>query len=62
MRRAKPGQGMRDLEALAAADPNAREPDMALITAHMRARDYDKALAAADALIKKQPQSPAPTM
>lgn len=50
-------QGVRELEALSAADPNAREPDMALIATHMRARNYEKALAAADALIKKQPQS-----
>jgi cellulose synthase operon protein C len=50
-------QGVRDLEALSAAEPNAREPDMALIATHMRARNYEKALAAADALVKKQPQN-----
>ena len=50
-------QGVRDLEALSASDPNA-QPDLVLIATHMRARNYDKALAAADALIKKQPQSP----
>lgn len=52
-------QGLRDLEALAASAPDERGPDAALISAHLRARDYDKALAAADALIKKQPKDPA---
>ncbi len=52
-------QGILDLEALSASDPNAREPDMALIATHLRGRNFDKALAAADALIKKQPQSSA---
>lgn len=53
------GQGVRDLEALVASEPDKTEPDVALIAAHLRARNYDQALAAADALIKKRPQDPA---
>jgi cellulose synthase operon protein C len=49
--------GMKELEDLAISDPNRREPDLALIAAHLRARDFDKALAAANALVKKQPTS-----
>jgi len=51
-------EGIRELEKLAAADTEKKDPDAALISAHIKARDYVKALAAADALIKKQPQSP----
>ena len=47
-----------DLEALAtSADPSQVQADLALFTAHMRRREYDKALAAVDALEKKQPKS-----
>jgi len=47
-----------DLQALAtSADPSQVQADLALITEHMRRREYDKALAAADALEKKQPKS-----
>lgn len=51
-------QGLRDLEKLATSEPDKGEPDVALISAHLRARDYDKALAAADELVRKKPQSP----
>jgi putative PEP-CTERM system TPR-repeat lipoprotein len=51
-------QGVRDLESLSASDPNAREPDIALVSAFLRARDYPKALAAAETIVKKQPSSP----
>lgn len=49
--------GVKELEELSIADPNRREPDLALIAAHLRTRDFDKALAAANALVKKQPSS-----
>ncbi|MEP7183473.1 MAG: XrtA/PEP-CTERM system TPR-repeat protein PrsT [Betaproteobacteria bacterium] len=52
------GQAFKDLEGLAEANPSSREPDLALITAHLRRHEYDKALAAAVALEKKNPQSP----
>ncbi|MCC6198353.1 MAG: PEP-CTERM system TPR-repeat protein PrsT [Burkholderiales bacterium] len=50
-------EGLRELESLSASDAEKREPDVALIQAHLRTHEYDKALAAADALIKKQPKS-----
>ena len=53
-------QALRDLEALAAAEPTRSEPDLALITAHLQRRDFSKAIAAAAALEKKQPSSPIP--
>ncbi|MEO8751676.1 MAG: XrtA/PEP-CTERM system TPR-repeat protein PrsT, partial [Casimicrobiaceae bacterium] len=43
---------------LTASDPDKREPDMALIGAYVRSRDFDKALAAAETLIRKAPSSP----
>ncbi|MCC6196835.1 MAG: PEP-CTERM system TPR-repeat protein PrsT [Burkholderiales bacterium] len=49
-------EGIRELESLA-VEPDKRDADVALIHAHLKARNYDKALAAADALIKKQPKS-----
>jgi putative PEP-CTERM system TPR-repeat lipoprotein len=50
-------EGLRELEAAAAADPDTRA-DLALIAASMQQRDYDKALAAIDKLEKKQPGNP----
>ena len=48
---------IKDLEALAASEPIVPEPDLALISAHLQRRDFDKALAAVAALEKKQPSS-----
>lgn len=53
------GGGFKDLEALAATEPKQTEPDLALISAYLRRKDYEKALAAALALEKKQPTNPA---
>ena len=51
-------QGVSDLESLSAQDKDAREPDLALVAAHLRAHDYPKALKAADNIIAKAPKSP----
>jgi Flp pilus assembly protein TadD len=48
-----------DLETLAAQDTGTTA-DMALISAHLRRKEFDKALKAVDALEKKQAGSPAP--
>jgi putative PEP-CTERM system TPR-repeat lipoprotein len=50
-------RAFRDLEALSASDATQYESDLALIAGHLRRREYDKALAAADRLQKKQPDS-----
>ncbi|WP_088281641.1 XrtA/PEP-CTERM system TPR-repeat protein PrsT [Ideonella sp. A 288] len=47
------------LESLA-ADDKGTSVDLALITAHLRRNEFDKALKAIDALEKKQPTSPVP--
>jgi Flp pilus assembly protein TadD len=47
-----------DLESISAADPSQAQADMALIAGHLRRHEYDKALAASDALIRKQPENP----
>lgn len=52
-------RALKDLEGLALAEPSATEPDLALIAAHLQRRDFDKALAAALTLEKKQPNSAA---
>lgn len=44
-----------DLQAMAKADSSAYQADLALITEHLRRRQFGKALAAVDALEKKQP-------
>jgi len=46
-----------DLEALSAADKSQSEADLALIFGHLRRREYDAALGAADKLVAKQPDS-----
>jgi len=46
-----------ELENIASADAGVTA-DLALISAHLRRRDYDKALKAIDGLEKKQPSSP----
>ena len=48
-----------DLEALAAADKTQSEADLAIISGHLRRRELDAALAAADKLVAKQPDNPA---
>ena len=48
---------VKDLEALAAAEPEVPEPNLALISAYLQERDFDNALAAVAALEKKQPSS-----
>jgi putative PEP-CTERM system TPR-repeat lipoprotein len=53
-------QAIIDLEALAAAEPELTEPDLALISAHLQRRDFDRALAAVAVLDKKQPSSAVP--
>ncbi len=50
-------QAIKDLEALAASEPVVPEPDLALISAHLQRRDFDKALAAVASLERKQPSS-----
>jgi len=51
-------QAIQDLEAASAADEGHVQADLALIINYMRSREYDKALAAAANLEKKQPDSP----
>ena len=48
--------GLSELESVSAADPGVTA-DLALISAHLRRNDLDKALKAIDALERKQPQS-----
>lgn len=52
-------EGIRELETLSKSDPGTQAPDVALVAAHLRARRFNEALAAADALVGKQPKSPA---
>ena len=51
-------RGMADLEAAAQLDTGSFQADYALISARLRERQYDEALAAIDALDKKQPKNP----
>jgi putative PEP-CTERM system TPR-repeat lipoprotein len=51
-------RGLSDLESLAATD-SSQQADLALISAHLRRREFDQALAAVGALEKKQPNNPA---
>src|SRR6185369_1542075 len=52
-------QAVRELERSVGADSSARA-DIALIAVYVQQRDYTKALAAIDALQKKEPNSPVP--
>lgn len=52
-------QAFQELEAIAAED-SGTTADMALISAHLRRKEFDKALKAVDVLEKKQVSSPAP--
>ncbi|HTL74851.1 MAG TPA: XrtA/PEP-CTERM system TPR-repeat protein PrsT [Casimicrobiaceae bacterium] len=47
-----------DLETLSQKDASATQADLALFSAHLKRREFDKALAVADDLAKKQPKSP----
>ena len=49
-----------DLGALSASDSSKYQADLAIFAAHLRRREYDKALAAADAIEKKVPKSALP--
>ncbi len=49
---------MKDLESASALDASGYQADLALIAAHLRRKEYDKALAAAGTLEKKQPNNP----
>ena len=51
-----------DLQSLANADPTDTQADLAIITEYIRRRQYDKALAAVDALEKKQPKAALPSV
>ena len=55
MARGNPDGGMNELRQIAAADPGV-SADLALISTLLRRGDFDRALAAIDALEKKQPQ------
>ena len=54
-----PEAAFSELEKLAAADQG-RSVDLALITARLQRREFDGALAAIEALARKQPDSPVP--
>jgi len=51
-------RAFKDLEAASAIDPDRYQADLALVLAHLRKREFDKALAAAAMLEKKQPNNP----
>lgn len=51
-------EGIRELEAAAGADAKDNQADIALVMSHLRRHDGAKALAAANALVKKQPDNP----
>ena len=51
-------RALKDLEALAEANPTLPAADLALISAHLRRHETDKALAAANLLEKKQASNP----
>lgn len=53
-----PDEALKDLEAASAMNPEQYQADLALIIAHVHKREYDKALAAAGNLEKKQPSNP----
>lgn len=51
-------EGIRELEAAASADTGSNQADIALVLTHVRRKEGAKALAAARALSKKQPNNP----
>ncbi len=50
-------RGFHDLEALSRADPKESQADLALIAAYLQQRRYDDALASAQTVVRKQPDS-----
>ncbi len=53
-------EGIRQLEDIAARDPKNRQVDLALVSSHIGGGDYDKAIAAAAAMVRNQPGAPLP--
>ncbi len=53
-----PEQALADLEAASALDDSMGQADVALILAHLRNREFDKAMAAHEQLARKQPDHP----
>ena len=51
-------RAMKDLEAASELDATGYQPDLALVVAHLRRKEFDKALEAAATLEKKQPDNP----
>jgi putative PEP-CTERM system TPR-repeat lipoprotein len=51
-------RAVQDLEAASAADDQQIQADLVLIANYLRSREFDKALAAAQSLEKKQPNNP----
>ncbi|HEY6513228.1 MAG TPA: XrtA/PEP-CTERM system TPR-repeat protein PrsT [Burkholderiaceae bacterium] len=51
-------RGVQELQAASAASAQSVEPDLLLVSVHLRRQEPAKALAAANAFIKKQPQNP----
>ena len=51
-------RALKELENLSSSEASRSEPDLALISAYMQRRDFDKALAAVAALEKKLPTAP----
>ncbi|MGH6623337.1 MAG: XrtA/PEP-CTERM system TPR-repeat protein PrsT, partial [Burkholderiaceae bacterium] len=53
-----PDAGIKELESVTGLEGAPMQADMALIVGYVRKNDLDKALAAANAFVKKNPQSP----
>lgn len=53
-----PDAGIKELESVTGLEGAPMQADMALIVGYVRTKDLDKALAAANAFVKKNPQSP----
>lgn len=51
-------EAVRDLSVLTAGNARTKEADLALVASHLRLHDYPKALAAAEALVRKDPTQP----
>jgi putative PEP-CTERM system TPR-repeat lipoprotein len=51
-------RALQDLRTLAQSDSSQYQADMALILAYIQRKEYDRAIAAVDALEKKQPDNP----
>jgi len=51
-------RAMKDLEAASELDATRYQPDLSLVVAHLRRKEFDKALKAVSTLEKKQPNNP----